>query len=428
TKSEIYPQVSRQDIQEVEFSPLPLDLNSILLRAGSAFSSDRNNEKKLLLLSNFSEGFEISQEFSNAEVETYLLPLRPQNLNNVSIDSLYYTGKAHGTGNVTAVLSYTGEDPGSVPVSFYNGELLLGKTSIEFSESIQEIEFPVSAEQIKNGRLEIEDNGLQFDNAFYFSLNQTPSINVSSINAADAGFLNRIFTEPEFLFSSMEANRIDYNILSNSQVVILNEVDDITGALATNLLNLSSEDAIIIVIMPTQPGLGVMELVKNVGFTGSPVKQEEEKHVTGISCVHLLYQELFDDRGGKFEYPRVQSSFRISEPRGRILSFEDNSPFLAGNGRNYLFTAALNRENSNFTQSPLIVPTFYNIGISALRTPRLYYELGKANTFDVASNISGDRILEIANEERSFIPQQQSFVNMVRITTDDLPDEPGNYR
>jgi len=50
TNSEIYPQVSRQDIQEVDFSPLPLDLNSVFLRAGSTFSSDRNNQKKLLLL------------------------------------------------------------------------------------------------------------------------------------------------------------------------------------------------------------------------------------------------------------------------------------------------------------------------------------------------------------------------------------------
>src|SRR5690606_10147155 len=134
------------------------------------------------------------------------------------------------------------------------------------------------------------------------------------------------------------------------------------------------------------------------------------------------------NRVRNFEYPRVQESFRINQLSGGILNYEDNTPFLISNGRNYLFTAPLNRSKSNFTQSPLIVPTFYNIGIAAMKTPRLYYDLATSNTYDVTANISGDRILEIINNENSFIPRQQSFVNMVRITTDDLPYEPGNYK
>src|SRR5690606_3163493 len=412
TNNEVYTGVSRQDIQEINFSPIPPDLNSIFLSAGSTFSSDSGTQKKLLLLSRFKERIELPQDFINSLIETYILPLKPQNQNNVSIDSLYYKGGVPGTGKLGIILSYTGEGPGSIPVSFYNGNLLLGKTSVEFTENIQEIEFPLSEEKIENGRLEIEDNGFQFDNTFYFSLNQTPAIKVTSINAADAGFLNRIYIEPEFVFSSMEANRIDYNILSNSQVVILNEVVEITGALSTNLLNLSSEDAIIVVIMPTQPGPGLIDLLRNLGFNGTPIKQDSEKLVTGISFEHPLYDGVFDNRVRNFEYPRVQESFRINQLSGGILNYEDNTPFLISNGRNYLFTAPLNRSKSNFTQSPLIVPTFYNIGIAAKKTPRLYYELATSNTFDVTANISGDRILEIVNKENSFIPRQQSFVNM----------------
>ncbi len=97
-------------------------------------------------------------------------------------------------------------------------------------------------------------------------------------------------------------------------------------------------------------------------------------------------------------------------------------------GRNFLFTAPLNRDNSNFTQSPLIVPTFYNIGLSSLKTSQLYYDLGKSNKFDVAANISGDKILEIGRAGDTFIPRQQIFANKVEITTDDLPYVPGNFK
>ena len=428
TNSEEYREVTSQDIQEVEFSPLPVDLNTIFLKAGSNFSGDRTAQKQFLFISDFKEGFQIPSGMTDSSVETYILPLRPQNFNNVSIDSAYFTGQAPGTGNLTVILKYTGQDPGNIPVSLYDGSLLLGKSSVEFSETSQEIEFPISEMEIVDGRLQIEDNGLQFDNTLYFSLSRAQTINVTSINATDAGFLNRIFTEPEFNFSSMDADRIDYNILSNSQVVVLNEIEDVSGALSTTLLNLVEEDAIIVIIPPSQPGIGLTSFMRNLGLSGTPVKQETVKLVTGISYEHPLYEGVFDDRVRNFEYPRAQTSFRIGQASGGILSFEDNSPFLMGIGRNYLFTAPLNRENSNFTQSPLIVPTFYNIGISAYRTPQLYYELGKSNRFDVAADISGDRILEIGTPGQTFIPRQQSFVNKVQITTDDPPYEPGNYK
>lgn len=427
TNSEVYPQVSRQEIQEIEYSAMPADLAGVLLRAGSSFSTGEQTEKKLLLLSNFKDGFDISAINSNLNVDTYVIPLKPQNQNNISIDSLFYTRLAPGDGTLTVILSYTGEDPGSVPVSLYNGPILLGKTSIEFSGSTGELEFPVTAEKIEKGRLNIEDNALQFDNELYFSLNQTEPIKVTSINAADAGFLKRIYTEPEFEFSSMESNRIDYNILGNSRVVILNELQDIPGALLTSLLKLSSEDVIVVIIMPAQADKGLIELLNNLGFRGSPVIQESEKLLTGISFEHPLFNGVFEDRVRNFEYPKVQKSYRIDQTAGVILRFEDNSPFLMNAGRHYLFSAALNNENSNFTQSPLIVPTFYNIGTSALKIPQLYYQLGQNNIIDVEANIPGDRILEMGNDEQSFIPRQQSFVNRVRITTSDLPEKPGNY-
>ena len=427
TNSEVYPQVSRQEIQEIEYSAMPADLAGVLLRAGSSFSTAEQTEKKLLLLSNFKDGFDISAINSNLNVDTYVIPLTPQKQNNISIDSLFYTRLAPGDGTLTVILSYTGEDPGSVPISLYNGSILLGKTSIEFSGSTGELEFPVTAEKIEKGRLNIEDNALQFDNELYFSLNQTEPIKVTSINAADAGFLKRIYTEPEFEFSSMESNRIDYNILGNSRVVILNELQDIPGALLTSLLKLSSEDVIVVIIMPAQADKGLIELLNNLGFKGSPVIQESEKLLTGISFEHPLFNGVFEDRVRNFEYPKVQKSYRIDQTAGVILRFEDNSPFLMNAGRHYLFSAALNNENSNFTQSPLIVPTFYNIGTSALKIPQLYYQLGQNNIIDVEANIPGDRILEMGNDEQSFIPRQQSFVNRVRITTSDLPEKPGNY-
>lgn len=45
TNSEVYPQVSRQEIQEIEYSAMPADLAGVLLRAGSSFSTGEQTEK-----------------------------------------------------------------------------------------------------------------------------------------------------------------------------------------------------------------------------------------------------------------------------------------------------------------------------------------------------------------------------------------------
>src|SRR5690606_41933570 len=79
-----------------------------------SFSTAEQTEKKLLLLSNFKDGFDISAINSNLNVDTYVIPLTPQKQNNISIDSLFYTRLAPGDGTLTVILSYTGEDPGKI--------------------------------------------------------------------------------------------------------------------------------------------------------------------------------------------------------------------------------------------------------------------------------------------------------------------------
>ncbi len=54
-------------------------------------------------------------------------------------------------------LSYSGKQPGSVPVSIFNGKELLGKSSVDFSQgnAQQLLEFPIENKVIKDGDLVI---------------------------------------------------------------------------------------------------------------------------------------------------------------------------------------------------------------------------------------------------------------------------------
>jgi hypothetical protein len=89
--------------------------------------------------------------------------------------------------------------------------------------------------------------------------------------------------------------------------------------------------------------------------------------------------------------------------------------------------SSLEKENSNFTNSPLIVPVFYNFGKQSLQQSKLYYRLDKTNTIDLSTPLKKDEILSIANNENSFIPLQQTYQNKTSITTKEQPLEAGFY-
>jgi len=429
TNTDEYKSAGNSDLQKIGYSVSQLNFETVLLKAKNTFSKDPTTHKKLLLISDFQEKFKFPPTFDSQNITLYPLAQRPERLENIQLDSAFITSKLIDTRILNVQLSYSGNQPENTSVSLYNGDNLIGKTSIDFSEKKpQLLEFPLDNTPILNGLIKIEDNGLQFDNSLFFTINEADPIIISSINNAEAGFLNRIFTSPEFEYRSMPINAIDYNKLAASHVVVLNEVTELSSPLLSTLQKKLEANVIFIVIPSAEDTDENYRLfMRKLGVSGFENRQEQEKLVTGISFNHPLYTGVFKEQIRNFDYPKVQISFQLKSGNTPILSFQDEKAFLFEFDGNYFFTAPLNQKNTNFTQSPLVVPTFYNIGASAIRPPQLYYYPGKINKIEVPIEIQGDQILQVSSKTSSFIPQQKRFSNKVEIIIDELPNEPGNF-
>tara|TARA_Y100001933_G_C19008327_1_gene567585 strand:+ start:102 stop:761 length:660 start_codon:yes stop_codon:yes gene_type:complete len=140
-----------------------------------------------------------------------------------------------------------------------------------------------------------------------------------------------------------------------------------------------------------------------------------------------LYRNVFEKEVTNFQYPSVKEYFRIRTELPNALSLEGGDSFLSGDNGLYVFTVPLELENSNFINSPLIVPTFYNMAQSSLQLPKPYQTIGNVATVDVSVHIDNDDILEVSKEGYAFIPLQQTFPNRVRLTFDQNPTEDGIY-
>jgi hypothetical protein len=290
------------------------------------------------------------------------------------------------------------------------------------------VSFSIPSNKVIQGNIRIDDNALQFDNNLFFNINKAEKINVLAINEADDEFLKKLYTDDEFNLISSPLNQLNYNDITTQQLIVLNELKTIPNPLLTALRSFKQNGGSLIIIPSEESNLTSYNELLNANNFGSlqAVSDVTEKKITNINFSHPLFTNVFEKTVTNFQYPKVNSYYGITSTAA-ILRYENNLPFLIANNESYLFTAAINNKNSNFKNSPLIVPILYNIGKNSLRLTNLYYTLGRENTFDVRTSLGQDAVLTIANAEEEFIPLQQTANNKVRLTTEEFPAKAGIY-
>ena len=417
----------KEEIQELEFTESQTGFQEIRLKAENYFNSYPNVEKELVIISDFQENLEIPEEIEDGEIDYHFIKINPGELFNVSIDSAYIDDTTPESFNLHIIASSNSLRERPVSISVFDGENLLGRSSLQFSEEkTLEVDFRLQNEYISNGRIETEDSGLNYDNHLFFNIQESPGIQVVIISNKETDFLNRIYTEPEFETSIFAPDQIDFNRLNSANLIILNEIEQLPSSLVNNLTNVKNKGASVIII-PSEEATNYNGLLNSFGFSAFGQKVERERLITEISFDHPLLKNVFEDRIDNFEYPKVITSFNLSSSNS-VLNYQDNQPFLAESNSVYLFTAALNQDNSNFRNSPLIVPVFYQIGLNALKKNQLYYLTNRDNTIDIAADLGKDQVLHLVDQDLDVIPQQQNFSNRVEINTRNLSLDAGNYQ
>jgi hypothetical protein len=209
----------------------------------------------------------------------------------------------------------------------------------------------------------------------------------------------------------------------------LNELKEIPASLATALKSFSDEGGSVLVIPASEVDLSsynnFLQTMSLGTFTSERV---QEKKITKIVFSHPLFKDVFEKEVANFQYPKVNSFYDISTTATSAIGFEDNQPFLLQKNKTYLLTAAINKDNSNFQNSPLVVPTIYNMALQSLPLPRLYYTIGEQNSIAIPVKLSADEILTIKDSTAQFIPLQQTKANFVLMTTTDEPSKANNYQ
>ena len=419
----------KNELLQLAYSPNQLSYKSVYLKAKQLFSSTKDVEENIIMISDFQKKKNALDIPEDPNTKTHLVQVQPVTKQNIAIDSVYLQRNDKHDLVLKVQVSNSQNKQISTTISVYNNVKLLARTTLDVPPSNNIItEFHLEENEKINGKVVLEDPSLTFDNTRYFTINAPNKVKVFVINESNDAYLKKIFSPEDFDYFSISPNQINYNQLSNSNLVILNEVVQIPQALKNILKSFHDQGGVICFIPAINGDLDTyQQFVSSFSEVILSNQILQEKKITKIHFDHPLYKGVFDKRIDNFQYPIVNKYYPLNSKGNIILSYEDQSPFLVMNENIYIFTAALNRENSNFKNSPLIVPTILNMAKHSLKIPEISYTIGQKVSCDVPISLKQDEVLTLVSEHESIIPLQQSFPTKVRITTEDSPSNAGIY-
>ncbi len=423
----------QRDLQDLKYSATPFQLSAVLAK----IKAHKTAFRKDIVIITDAVGVPQDQLKGITENENlYFVIPEAEQTKNIAIDSVYIHQTLEKFYEIGVKLEAFGGEFEDIPIALYNQNKLVAKTLVSLGGKTQEIKFTIPKQDF-HGYVNITDNGLDYDNTYYFSISKPEKSNVISIGEPEkSNFLSRIYTAEEFNYANYPLSGLDYNSIDKQDAIVLNELKDIPQALQTTLKSFVQKGGNLIVIPSAEASVANLNaLMTNFGSVQFSDLESNEKMVTKINFSHPLYSTVFDKKVTNFQYPNTKTSFSLNSAAPTVLGYNDQSPFLSsvqnGIATVYVFAAPLNKVNSNFQNSPLIVPTFYNMAQSTQKTGVNAIAIGENKPFIIETLLSKDEIVTIKNDnaanKEEFIPVQQILNNKVKLTFNDNPKEAGNF-
>ena len=417
------------DLQNLPYSGDAFELDHLMAKINahkSAFAKD------IVVISD-AIGLQ-SKQLKSIEkaANTYFIVPKSEQKSNVAIDSVFVNQTLDQFYEIGVKLTAFGDSSKEMPISLFNDNKLIAKTLINFDGAQKTINFTIPKTDF-NGYVSIVDNSLEYDNTYYFSISKNKKINVLSIGTVEKSiFLSRIYTQTEFNYNNFSIESLDYNQLEKQDAIVLNELSTIPDALQKTLLLFVEKGGNLILIPSSENAISNLNnFVRNFGDLQFKTIENKEKLITKISFEHPLLTTVFEKKIDNFQYPMTKKSFEITSTNPAILSYADQSTFLTSIQKDlssiYIFNAPINKTNSNFENSPLIVPIFYNMAQTIQKTGVNAMNVGQNEVFLVDADLSKDDIISVNNATEKFIPTQQILNKKVKLTFNENPKTAGNF-
>lgn len=440
------------EVERIKISPISKSLSQVVSRQLDAFNLQASEEKELYLIADYQKSTaDISSIKLDSLAHLNFIELPLQNTANVYIDSCWMDSpilQLNKTVELVVRVNNSGEeDIDNVPVTLkINGtQRAVASCQVAANNStLVKMSFTISEPGWQKMKVSITDQPIVFDDDYFLSFDVKENLNVISLDGVSSGpYLKALYAnDPFFKFSSVPVNQVDYSVMQNSQVIVLNQLKEISNGLAEELKKFLSKGGTIICFPDSSIDFPsyTSALTSLVGESYCFLNRSDDK-VAKLDYKSPIFNDVFDPstkNQSNLDLPKVYAYYQLSNginsTRNSIMQLESGAAFLAdysiGNGKVYLFTVPLNSEFCPLSKQALIVPILYKMAVLSLHLPQNNAIIGEDDHLFLNEHFaSGDNVLHLINEENKIdiVPQVKTVNGGEQISTNGLLNRAGYY-
>lgn len=376
----------------------------------------------------------------------YLFYEEGNSTGNLSVDSLWIEQPNHLTTKAEKVLvkiTHHGKDDlNNIPIRLFINDSLKSVATVNLKgEHSEVVTFNYSNPYGSwlSGKVELSDFPITFDNNFYFSYPLFSTLKVALIGNDNKNIFQAFFEADSSLsVTYYSAENFPVSSLNRYQVVVLNQIKDLTSGLMTALQNYVHQGGVAVILPSIQwKPETTNPLFQQVGILFN-AKDTAKNELLISSYEQDYYSGLFTKKENKVKMPWAKDAFSIvSLPNTKsdvLLTYESGKNavirLFQGGGQWYVFGFYLDKNYSDFASHPLFVAMLHRIIQLSIPHPELYYTISPQTQIIIKmDSLMGEKGLALkqSKTQKQWIPFQQNLFDEVRMMLHDNQLEDGIY-
>ncbi len=433
----------RDRVTSIRFAHTPRTLETVYRRQRNLLSSlNPGGRNQLFWFSDFQKS--TAGDLSRLKIDTtdrlFIVPMDAQATKNVYVDSVWLSTpfiREMQNNSLNVKLNNAGrESVKNLPIRLYLDDTQTSTASATLApdgSATVSLNFNVTSKGYHRGRIVFEDYPITFDNQYFFVIEASPAVRVlhlyeqkeaPSERARD--YVNAVYANDSlFVRRSFSVQNFDVGQLKETDLVVLEGVSDVNGALRTELERFVQQGGSLAIIPPANPSISSYgPFLRTLGIGSVQVST-----TTGVVPTSLPVAD--PDRRNPFFRDVFQQSYQ-SEPLNmptsapvwrwnsgeRLLSLRDGNPLLtqskvSAGGSVYLLASPLASAYGNLAEHALFVPVMYKMAALSVRAQRTAYSFDDNLVTIPVSNPSERAIYKLKHDKLEIIPVQRIVGNQL---------------
>ena len=442
-----------EKLDNIQLSPIIRSSDEVLKWQLERLKDDDVQQEKTsvqyVFLSDFqkSSGFGI-QELKTENVSFFPIKLSPEVNTNIYIDSLWFSSPVHkvnAQNELNINISNKGTDDLEnvevlVKIADYKKTLFVSLPANETTTT--RISYSDKSTGLKAGSVQVMDNHVLFDDAFYLSYEVVENVTILSLNGEDAiPNISTVYNLDDFyIHEERDITSVTKDDFHGKDLVIINGANSISTGISNYLVDFVETGSSIGLFPGKSPSKNDWNyLLEKVKLARMGQAVTSGNRLNAVNYDDAFFEGVFENETQKLNLPSVSKTFRAisggASLNANLIQLQNGLPLFASSktkGTAYMFYSSLHEDFGSFSKNALFSTLLLRMGELSQRAQPDFIVIGDQTRYPVYEKTSDDTPIHITNEDFDFIPQVSSVSGVKYLSLNMLNDfqqlKAGNFK